>query len=131
MDETLLNAVIERLADFGYKDITEDDKRTLQHIYERLETDIINFCNINSLDEIIDKIKPVLIDAICYEFLNAKYMTGQLSAEEVEQVTKSIKEGDVTITFADGLSADNKFLSAINSLKLNLNSLIRFRRLVW
>ena len=131
MDEKLLNDVIERLADYGYTDITEADKKTLKHIYEHLECDVINFCNINSLDEIITFIRPDIIDGICYEFLYSKYMLNQLPAASVEQIAKSIKEGDVTITFTDSMSTDAKFKSAVDTLKLNNNNLIRFRRLVW
>lgn len=123
--------IAERLASFGYT-VTESDDALIEFCTDKVEQHIKNFCNI---PEVPDELQGVAVDMICGEFLNMKYLTGQLELSGLNlSVTglKTVTEGDTSVTFADDPTDSAKFTSLISDLIHGKDGdLICFRRMRW
>ena len=124
--------VILRLKTLGIKQINEQQVR---YAIEQAQEEIKN--NVNQ-KEIPEGLRTVFIEMACGLFLNALKTFGLLNLETVdfEAPAKTIKEGDVQITFAsasDGtLTPEARFDAMINSM-INPSGDVfaKYRRLVW
>ena len=123
--------VISRLDQLGYKTTPED----YNHIDFEMETVINyakNYCNVTELPTILDN---SMIDRICSYFLFNKKNSGSLEGFNYENVIKSIKEGDTTITYAVGQGEDtpeNRFDSFVKQLQRGFDKwLTPHRALRW
>lgn len=116
-----------RLKSLGYE---LDDDYIIDFAMNKTEQYIKHFCNI---DEIPDCLEYVFIDICCGEILRDKKATGQLTSIQLEQVVRSIKDGDTEVSFGTGsVSAESRFESLINKLiNGHTDSLIRHRQLCW
>ena len=93
-----VESVIQRLVSFGYEP-TETDawiiaystKGTINHVLNEINHSIVP----NGLTEIV-------VDMICGEVLNAKFLSGQLNltALDLDGMIQSVKEGDTTVSFS-------------------------------
>ena len=116
-----------RLKSLGYE--LEDDY-VINFAMDKTEQYIKHFCNI---DEVPDCLEYVFIDICCGEILRDKKATGQLTSIQLEQVVRSIKDGDTEVSFgSSGVSAESRFESLIDKLTNgHIDSLIRHRQLCW
>lgn len=120
-----LNDVTTRLKTFGY-DATEEDAVLIVYLISSVEKEILNFTN---LDEVPEGLKYEWIDAVCGEFLKLAFSAKKLDG--LDQIVKSIKEGDTTVTLAEGMSAESQFLGCVKALRLNKGAMVRHRVLTW
>lgn len=129
---TVNEAVALRLAMLGYT-VTEDDNTGLEYLTGMCERTLL--ANINH------KILPeglfyTLVDMVAGQFLFNKKAAGALEGFDFTAPTKSITEGDISITFAgasDGVnSAEARFDAVLAKLMRPAEStLAAFRRMRW
>ena len=93
--------------------------------------------NINQ-NEVPDRLETVFVEMACGLYLKVLKATGRLDLESVnfDAPAKTIKEGDVQVTFAaasDGtLTPEARFDALVNSMIHPPSHVFtRFRRLVW
>lgn len=120
-----ISDVTTRLKTFGY-DAIENDIALIEYLIASVEQEILNFTN---LEEVPEGLKYEWIDAVCGEFLKLAF--GSKKLEGLDQIVKSIKEGDTTVTLAEGMSTESQFLSCIKALRLNKGAMVRHRVLTW
>lgn len=122
-----------RLEGFGYA-ASDADNALLEICRQRVEDGIRNLCNIPESCDIPKELSSVVTDRTCGEFLWAKRGSGQLKIGELDlsAAVKQIVEGDVSVSFADG-SSDNERLGELIDRLIGCGEkeLVRFRRIRW
>lgn len=125
------NTIVKRLAMLGYTATPEDDD-IIQFELTKVLNYVKNYCNRTDIPEILDN---RITDRVCGEFLYYKKNSGSLEGFNYDNVIKSIKEGDTTITYAVGQGEDtpeNRFDSFVKSLERGFDKWITpHRRLRW
>lgn len=127
LTEQFFDDVIKRLESLGYV-VTDSDVWLLSFTAKKVEQDIISSCNTLVVP---DGLYYNMVDMVCGEFLFTKKRTGQLTGFDFGDAVKQIQEGDTSITFIDGLSAEQQFDSVINSLKDDKGMFVSYRQLSW
>lgn len=100
-DTTFTESVIQRLVSFGYSP-TEDDAWMIAYTIKGTVNHVLNEINHQTIP---DGLFEVVVDMICGEILNAKFLSGQLdlTALDLSGAVESVREGDTQVTFsADG-----------------------------
>ena len=125
------NTIVKRLAMLGYTATPEDDA-SIEFELTKILNYVMNYCNRQDIPEILDK---RITDRVCSEFLFYKKNSGSLEGFNYDNVIKSIKEGDTTITYAVGQGEDtpeNRFDNFVKSLERGFDKWITpHRRLRW
>ena len=128
----MFNRVVKRLEQLGYKVNEEVDKEHIDYELESVTNYTLNYCNITEIPEIV---VPKLIDRVCSQFLYYKKNSGSLDGFDYDNVIKSVKEGDTTITYAVGQGEDtpeNRFDSFVKNLERGYDKWITpYRKLRW
>ena len=112
---TLTN-IVTRLGQLGY-DATEADYPAIEFTLNSIVNYTLNYCNITEVPEIVE---PRLTDRVCADFLFYKKNSGSLEGFNYDNVIKSIKEGDTTLTYAVGQGEDtpeNRFDNFVKKLE--------------
>ena len=96
----------------------------------RAENYIKSYCNIN---EIPQALNFALAEIACGYFLQDKMLLNNIDSVDVSVgVEKSITEGDVTVSYGDVTSPENKIKNLIDSIfRSSKTELIKYRKLVW
>lgn len=130
LSEDFYKTLLKRLVTFGYE-LQEDDSWILCFTAQKTENHIKTVCNTSSLpNELFYK----AVDMVCGEFLFAKKQTGNLELAniDIDGAIKQISEGDVSISFVDGSSDEDKLNAFLNSLlRIEEGDLICYRKLKW
>lgn len=110
--------------------ITEINEGLLSISVNEAEMYIKNFCNITRVPE---ELSGTLVNCACGKYLTVLRSFGQLEdVIDFDAAVSQISEGDVSVSFADGTSAENQFLSVISGwAEPDATALLRFRKLVW
>lgn len=110
--------------------ITEINQELLRLSVNEAEMYIKNFCNVRKVPE---NLLCKLVNCACGKYLTLLRSFGQLGdAIDFDSAVSQISEGDVSVSFADGTSAENQFLSVISEwANLDPSELLRYRKLVW
>lgn len=123
--------IIDRLKQLGYT-VVETDYEQINFQLNYMINYTLNYCNITEIPEIVE---PRLIDRVCCDFLFYKKNSGTLDGFNYDNVIKSIKEGDTTVTYAVGSGEDtpeNRFDSFVKRLERGYDKwLVPHRRLRW
>lgn len=106
------------------------DGTALAFAVGRVEEKIRNFCNIT---EVPEGLFHTAVNMVCGEYLQQMHLLRQLDPEvfPAEAAVKSISEGDVSISFMDNASAEDKLAVFIEKLKSSESDLLAYRRLAW
>lgn len=123
--------IIDRLRQLGYL-ATQDDYEQIDFELNSTVNYVLNYCNITTIPDIID---PRIVDRVCSDFLYYKKNSGSLTGFNYDDVIKSVKEGDTTVTYAVGQGEDtpeNRFDAFVKTLKTGFDKWITpYRRLRW
>lgn len=127
-------AVVSRLAMLGYQ-ATEQDKPAIDYLTGKCKVALL--ASIHHKD-VPDGLIYTLVDMVAGSFLQDKLAAGGLEIEGLDfsTDTKSITEGDVSVTFAganDGTSSpEGRFLAALDGMAHPSEKILgAFRRLKW
>ena len=119
--------VVLRLLSLGYE-LQEDDEFTLEQAMIETEQYIMNDCNLESVPE---GLKYVATDICCGSFLQTKASMGELDGFDVESAVSNIQEGDVSISFNEGINQTQLFDNLINTLTKKESELVCYRKMRW
>ncbi len=119
--------VVVRLLSLGYE-LQEDDEFTLEQTMIETEQYIMNYCNLESVPE---GLKYVATDMCCGSFLQTKASMGELDGLDMESAISDIQEGDVSISFSNGMDYSQMFDKLINTLTKKESELICYRKMRW
>ena len=127
-------AVVSRLAMLGYQ-ATEQDKPAIDYLTGKCRVTLL--ASIHHKD-VPDGLIYTLVDMVAGSFLQDKLAAGRLEIEGMDfsTDTKSITEGDVSVTFAganDGTSSpEGRFLATLDGMVHPSEKIMgAFRRLKW
>ena len=127
-------AVVSRLAMLGYQ-ATEQDKPVIDYLTGKCRVTLL--ASIHHKD-VPDGLIYTLVDMVAGSFLQDKLAAGGLEIEGMDfsTDTKSITEGDVSVTFAganDGTSSpEGRFLATLDGMVHPSEKILgAFRRLKW
>lgn len=115
--------VITRLCTLGYA-ATENDNPLIDYLIDSVYQSVLNETN---CDEMPEGLKFVAIDMVCGQILTSKLANNQI---DVEQVVTSIREGDTSVSYANG-GDPKEFLKTYYSNLIHNKQLYKYRKLVW
>lgn len=129
ISEELIQALLKRLASFGYV-VTEDDVFSVCFSVQKVIQSIKNDCNIQ---EIPAEHSCAVVDTVCGEFLSVMYSTGKLALNnlDLDGAVTSVSLGDTKVTFENGTSNDAKFFTLVGKLTARKGELVCCRKLRW
>ena len=111
---TMTESVVERLVSFGFVPTDEDawliaysTKGTVNHVLNQVNHQTVP----NGLFEVV-------VDMICGEVLNAKFLSGQLVLDnlDLDGIVQSVTEGDTTVSFSAEGSDESKLKGLLSWL---------------
>lgn len=111
---TMTESVVERLVSFGFVPTDEDawliaysTKGTVNHVLNQINHQTVP----NGLFEVV-------VDMICGEVLNAKFLSGQLVLDnlDLDGMVQSVTEGDTTVSFSAEGSDESKLKGLLSWL---------------
>ena len=134
LNDTNLNpmteSVVNRLVSFGY-DPTENDAWMIAYTMKGTVNHVLNEINHTTVPE---GLFEVVVDMVCGEVLNAKFLTGQLDMLnlDLDGMIQSVSEGDTTVSFSADGSDEAKLKGLLSWLIHGKGSdLICYRRMRW
>ena len=125
-----VESVIQRLVSFGY-DPSEDDAWLIAYSIKGSVNHVLNEINHKTVP---DGLFEIVVDMICGEVLNAKFLSGQLdiSGLDLDGMIQSVKEGDTQVNFSAEGSDEAKLKGLLSWLIQGKGSdLICYRKMRW
>ena len=122
--------VVNRLVSFGYIP-TEDDAWMIAFSTKGTVNHVLNEINHTTVPE---GLFEVVVDMVCGEVLNAKFLSGQLdlTALDLDGMIQSVKEGDTTVTFSAEGTDEAKLKGLLSWLIQGKGSdLVCYRKMRW
>ena len=121
LNDTNLNSitenVVERLVSFGYVP-AEEDAWIIAYSTKGSVNHVLNEINHKTVP---DGLFEVVVDMICGEVLNAKFLSGQLELAnlDLDGMIQSVTEGDTSVSFSQGRQplSNNKEISNKSPLR--------------
>lgn len=128
--ENLKNDAIKRIKSMGYAFNEENDAWILSFIIDKCRNHILNIIHTK---EVPEGLYQEFVDMAAGTFMYELKANNKLGADfNFEQAVESIKEGDTTVSFVGGESAEAKFDAYINSMMIpDASCLVRHRKMVW
>ena len=126
----MVEAVVNRLVFFGCTPV-DADAWMIAFELQKTVNHVLNETNQTTIPE---KLFEVVVDMVCGEVLNSKYMSGQLdlTALDLDGVIQSVKEGDTTVSFSTDGSDEAKLKSLLSWLINGKGSdLLCYRKMRW
>lgn len=127
---TFTEDVVERLVSFGYTP-TEEDAWMIAFTVKGTVNHVLNEINHAKVPE---GLFEVVVDMICGEVLNAKFLSGQLDMTnlDLDGIIQSVAEGDTTVSFSVDGSDEAKLKGLLSWLIQGKGSdLLCYRRMRW
>ncbi len=122
--------VVERLVSFGYIP-TDADSWVIAYSIKGTVNHILNEINHLTVPE---GLTEVVVDMICGEVLNAKFLSGQLEmgSLDLDGMIQSVKEGDTTVNFSAEGSDEAKLKNLLSWLIQGKGcDLLCYRKMRW
>ena len=134
LNDTNLNSitenVMERLVSFGYIP-AEEDAWIIAYNTKGSVNHVLNEINHKTVP---DGLFEVVVDMICGEVLNAKFLSGQLDLEglDLDGMIQSVKQGDTQVNFSAEGSDEAKLKGLLSWLIQGKGSdLLCYRKMRW
>lgn len=127
---THTDEVLERLVSFGYAP-TDADSWLIAYSIKGATNHVLNAIN---HQRVPSGLSEVLVDMICGEVLNAKFLSGQLELDSLDLsgMIQSVKEGDTTVNFSAEGSDEAKLKELLSWLMQGKGcDLLCYRRMRW
>lgn len=127
---SMVEAVVERLVSFGYTP-TEEDAWMIAFTVNGTVNHVLNEINHTKIP---DGLFEVVVDMVCGEVLNAKFLSGQLDMTklDLDGMIQSVKEGDTTVSFSAEGSDEAKLKGLLSWLIQGKGSdLLCYRKMRW
>lgn len=126
--DVILKKVKDRLAAYGYSELTEKEELIFICV-ERVKEYILTYCHIETIPE---ELYNTWADRVTGEVMLTGKNAGMLEEMDLSGPVTGVTEGDTSVSFADGQSAESRFDSiAVELSKTGLGMLRKYRRLVW
>ena len=127
--EEIRNSLIGLLKSIHYE-VKNDDSWLIDYLLKEIENDILNFCNIKELP---GELRYILVRRAVGRFLLVKISSNGLGESfDYSAAVKEIREGDVSISYADGADYRSIFITQVSAMaSFGEDELIGFRRLKW
>lgn len=129
LDSMFIEELLFRLESLGCR-ISSADAWAVGFSAKKTIDSINNACNTAALP---DTLRSVAVDRSCGEFLLVKKASGQLLDHDLEPAIKQIQEGEVSVTFKDGIKSEEERLDTLIAYLINAGNsdIIKYRRLSW
>lgn len=127
---TFTEGVLNRLVSFGYVP-TEEDAWMIAYNIKGTANHVLNEINHQTVP---DGLFEVVVDMICGEVLNAKFLSGQLNLDalDLDGAIQSVSQGDTTVSFGAEGSDDAKLKALLNWLIQGKGcDFLCYRRMRW
>lgn len=127
---TITEKAVERLVSFGYVP-TDEDVWVIAFSIQKSVNHVLNQINHASVP---DGLVEMVADMVCGEFLNTKFLTGQLSLEglDLDGMIQSVTEGDTTVSFRAEESDEAKLKGLLSWLIQGKGcDLLCYRKMRW
>lgn len=128
--DSMAKPVVERLVSFGYTP-TEEDAWMIAYTTKGTVCHVLNEINHAKIPEGLTK---VVVDMICGEFLNSKFLSGQLDVDglDLDGMIQSVTEGDTSVTFSAESSDEAKLKGLLSWLMHGKEGdLLCYRKMRW
>ena len=122
--------VVERLVSFGYIP-TDADSWMIAYSIKGTVNHVLNEINRQTVP---DGLTEMVVDMVCGEVLNAKFLSGQLDMNslDLDGMIQSVKEGDTQVNFSAEGSDEAKLKGLLSWLIQGKGSdLLCYRRMRW
>lgn len=127
---TMTESVVGRLVSFGI-DPTDADAWMIAFSTQKTVNHVLNQINYTAIP---DGLVEIVVDMICGEVLNAKFLSGQLDLEglDLDGMIQSVTEGDTTVSFNAAGSDESKLKGLLDWLiKGKGCDLLCYRKMRW
>jgi hypothetical protein len=127
---TLTEDVVNRLVSFGY-DPNEEDAWMIAYTIKGTVNHVLN--EINHV-KVPGGLFEVVVDMVCGEVLNAKFLSGQLelSSLDLDGMIQTVQEGDTTVSFSAEGSDESKLKGLLSWLIQGKGcDLLCYRKMRW
>lgn len=127
---TTAQTVVERLMSFGVAP-TDEDAWMIAYTTKGTVNHVLNEINHQKIPE---GLHEVVVDMICGELLNAKFLSGQLDLDslDLDGMIQSVKEGDTTVNFSAEGSDEAKLKNLLSWLIQGKGcDLLCYRKMRW
>ena len=122
--------VVERLVSFGYNP-TDADSWVIAYSIKGTVNHVLNEINHQTVPEGLNE---VIVDMVCGEVLNAKFLSGQLDMNslDLDGMIQSVKEGDTQVNFSAEGSDETKLKNLLSWLIQGKGcDLLCYRKMRW
>lgn len=96
--ETITEVAVDRLVSLGYTP-TDEDTLTIAFSIQKTVNHVLNQIGHSTIPK---GLTEIVVDMICGEFLNAKFLSGQLDLNglDVDGMIQSVSQGDTSVSFS-------------------------------
>ena len=127
---TTTETVVDRLVSLGYTP-TDEDTWVIAFNIQKTVNHVLNQINHKTIPE---GLVETVVDMICGEFLNSKFLSGQLDLPslDLDGMVQSVKLGDTSVNFSAGESDETKLKGLLSWLIHGKEGdLICYRKMQW
>ena len=126
----MVETVVNRLVSLGYTP-TDEDTWQIAFSIQKTVNHVLNETNQSKVPE---GLTEIAVDMICGEFLNAKFLSGQLdlSSLDLDGMIQSVSQGDTSVSFSAEGSDEAKLKGLLSWLIHGKEGdLICYRKMRW
>ena len=126
----MTETVVDRLVSLGYTP-TDEDALTIAFSMQKTVNHVLNQINHATIPE---GLVEIVVDMICGEFLNAKFLSGQLdlTSLDLDGMIQSVSQGDTSVSFSAEGSDESKLKGLLSWLIHGKEGdLICYRKMQW
>lgn len=127
---TMTETVVNRLVSLGYTP-TDEDILTIAFSMQKTVNHVLNQIGHSTIPE---GLVEIVVDMICGEFLNAKFLSGQLDLNglDLDGMIQSVSQGDTSVSFSAEGSDEAKLKGLLSWLIHGKEGdLICYRKMRW
>lgn len=125
------NSVAEKLTSWGQV-ITPEDEILIKHLIKKVNAYARTVCNFSDDEPLPELVTPYFVDRVCSAYLYEKVKMGSIP---VDDAIKTIKEGDISITYAFGAGTktqEERFENLCSELNNQFRTVVmKYRKIAW